>query len=158
MGFFMRASKLLLFLMPVMVLVACSSGSPAADGTAAPVPPTADARTTAPAAPAPSATAVPAEQARQGEIAFVASCAACHASNEFTDTAFQRRWRSRTARNLFNMVSATMPEDAPGSLPEERYLEIVAYMLTLNGFPTAPVGTWDVEALGQVGLETLGSR
>lgn len=104
-------------------------------------------------------TAVPAQQAQRGENAFLASCTACHSSGEFNDTAFQTRWRNRTARDLFDLMSATMPEDAPNSLPQERYVEIVAYLLTLNGFPTSGTGSaWDVGALGDVGLGTLGSR
>lgn len=149
---YMRISKLLLSLVPLMVLAACASGSPPATGTGTTAPPPA-------AAPAPSTTAVPAEQAQRGENAFLASCTACHSSGEFNDTAFQTRWRNRTARDLFDLMSATMPEDAPNSLPQERYVEIVAYLLTLNGFPTSGTGSaWDVGALGDVDLGTLGSR
>ncbi|MEX2471947.1 MAG: c-type cytochrome [Gemmatimonadota bacterium] len=152
----MRISKLLLSLAPSMVLVACSSGSPPATGTGTTAPPSVDARSAdAPA----SSTAVPAQQAQRGENAFLASCTACHSSGEFNDTAFQTRWRNRTARDLFELMAATMPEDAPNSLPRERYVEIVAYLLTLNGFPTSGTGSgWDVGALGDVGLGTLGSR
>jgi S-disulfanyl-L-cysteine oxidoreductase SoxD len=154
----MRISKLLLTLVPVMALAACSSGSSSATGTAA-APPAVDGAPATAAAPAPSAAAVPAEQAQRGENAFLASCTACHSSNEFNDTAFQTRWRNRTARDLFDLMSATMPEDAPNSLPQERYVEIVAYLLTLNGFPTSGTGSaWDVGALGDVDLGTLGSR
>ncbi len=154
----MRTYKLLLSVLPVMALVACSSGSSPATGTAAAPPAPVDRRPAAAAAPAPSATAVPAQQAQQGENAFLASCTACHSSNEFNDTAFQTRWRNRTARDLFDLMSATMPEDAPNSLPQERYVEIVAYLLTLNGFPTGTGSAWDVDALGDVDLGTIGSR
>lgn len=155
----MPISKLLLSLVPVMALAACSSGSSPATGTSNTAPPPVDERPAAAAAPAPSTTAVPAEQAQRGENAFLASCTACHSSNEFNDTAFQTRWRNRTARDLFDLMSATMPEDAPNSLPQDRYVEIVAYLLTLNGFPTSGAGgAWDVGALGDVDLGTLGSR
>ena len=35
--------------------------------------------------------------------------------------------------NLFQQISTTMPYDEPGSLGEEEYAAIVAYMLDLNG-------------------------
>ena len=55
-------------------------------------------------------------------------------------------------------MSATMPEDAPNSLPAERYVEIVAYFLTLNGFESAEGGSaWDARALREVSLGALGS-
>ncbi len=152
----MRISKLLLSLVPLMFLAACTAGSSPATGTGTTAPPV-DQRPAA--APAPSTTAVPIEQAQRGENAFLASCTTCHSSGEFNDAAFQTRWRNRTARDLFDLVSATMPEDAPNSLPQERYVEIVAYLLTLNGFPTSGTGSaWDVGALGDVDLGTLGSR
>lgn len=155
----MRISKLLLSVLPLMALAACSSGSSTGSGTATAAPPAADQAPATAAAPAPTATLVPAQQAQRGENAFLASCTACHSSTEFTDAAFQRRWRNRTARDLFNLMSNTMPEDAPNSLAPERYVEIVAYVLTLNGFPTSGTGApWDVGALGDVDLGTLGSR
>lgn len=155
----MRISKLLLSVLPVMVLAACSSGSSPATGTDTTAPPPVDRRPAAAAAPAPSTSAVPAQQAQRGENAFLASCTVCHSSGEFNDTAFQTRWQNRTARDLFDLMSATMPEDAPNSLPQERYVEIVAYLLTLNGFQTSATGNaWNVGALGDVDLGTLGSR
>lgn len=103
-----------------------------------------------------SVSSVPAEQARRGQNAFLASCTACHGSAEFSDGAFRTRWRNRTAADLFDLMSATMPEDAPNSLPAERYVEIVAYILTLNGFESAAGGTpWTVSALGGVSLGSL---
>ncbi|MEX2467983.1 MAG: c-type cytochrome [Gemmatimonadota bacterium] len=102
---------------------------------------------------------VPADQARRGQNAFLSSCTTCHSSSEFSDTAFQTRWRNRTAADLFDLTAATMPEDAPNSLPAERYVEIVAYLLRLNGFESSDVPeAWDVEALGNVSLTTLGGR
>ena len=53
---------------------------------------------------------------------------------------------------------ATMPEDAPASLSPEQYVDIVAYMLSLNGFDTSGSGTaWNEETLERVSLGPLGS-
>ena len=154
----MRISTLLSSLAPVMVLAACSSGTSTTAGTATATPPAAEQAPSVAAAPAPSTTSVSAAQATRGENAFMASCTACHSSTEFTDGAFQRRWRNRTARNMYNMISNTMPEDAPGSLASERYVEIVTYVLRLNGFPTGAGPDWDLETLSDVDLGGLGSR
>lgn len=147
----MPISAKLLPLLLVLVVPACSSApTPAAD----PAPPA------PPAGPAASAASVvPAAQAQRGQNAFLGSCTACHSSSEFSDTAFQTRWRNRTAADLFDLMSATMPEDAPNSLPAERYVEIVAYILRLNGFEASGTqDAWDLSALAGVGLASLGGR
>ena len=55
----------------------------------------------------------------------MATCTACHASSEFTAAPFRRRWETRNAQDLYRLVSATMPEDAPNSLAPESYVDIV---------------------------------
>ncbi len=100
---------------------------------------------------------VPAEQARKGRDAFLASCTACHASSEFTATPFRNRWRTRRASDLYRLVSSTMPEDAPGSLAPERYLEIVTYILSMNGFESsASLEAWNASELADVSLAPIG--
>ena len=107
---------------------------------------------------APAVSAVPAAQVRRGENAFLASCTGCHASSEFSANSFRRRWSNRTAADLYELMFATMPEDAPASLSPEQYVDIVAYMLSLNGFDTSGSGTaWNEETLERVSLGPLGS-
>jgi mono/diheme cytochrome c family protein len=152
----MRSHTKLLALAIALVSASCSSASTA--GGEATMPPVAAAPGGAQpeAAPAASASAVPAEQARRGQNAFLQSCTACHGSAEFSDAAFRTRWRNRTAADLFDLISSTMPEDAPNSLPAERYVDIVAYVLTLNGFETVDgAGLWTVPALSDVSLGSL---
>jgi len=89
----------------------------------------------APDAPAPTAMAsFSAEQAERGREEFAAVCSECHATGDFRGSTFQYEWRRRTAWAFFRTVSETMPEDAPGSLTDQRYVDIVAYVLSLNGF------------------------
>ena len=110
-----------------------------------------------PGAEAATAHAVPAAQAQRGRDAFLASCTACHASSEFTGTPFRNRWRTRRASDLYRLVSSTMPEDAPGSLAPDRYLEIVAYILSMNGFESdEALEAWDATALVDVSLAPIG--
>lgn len=149
----MHISKKLLSVLSVAALAACSSAQTPADGPAP---------ATAAAPPPPAATTalvVPATQVQRGQNAFLSSCTTCHSSSEFSDSAFQTRWQNRSAYDLFDLTAATMPEDAPNSLPAERYVEIVAYLLRLNGFEASDaLGAWSPAELRDVSLTSLGGR
>ncbi len=122
----------------------CASGGPAEapSGTAPPGNP--------PAAPTPAEAAVeantPAEppeapvegifsdvQADRGETTFDETCSECHTTSEFRGRTFQSNWGRRTVYSLFRTVRSTMPDDNPGGLDEQVYLDVVAYILSING-------------------------
>jgi polar amino acid transport system substrate-binding protein len=115
--------------------------SPVAPPTAAPpnAAPTTAAPTTA-SPPEGSSSATPnlynATQAARGRSVFVETCSGCHDSSEFHDTQFQFKWGRRTVWDLYDNISLNMPDDDPGSLPPQQYIDVVAYILQLNGFPT----------------------
>jgi len=81
-----------------------------------------------------------AAQADAGRAAYQASCAGCHmpdltGRNEAPPLAganFMNTWRTRSTRDLFEYMSATMPPDAP-SLAADQYLAITAFILQSNG-------------------------
>lgn len=144
--------------LPIVSSLTLSACAAASGPSPSPTPAAAPAPAATAEAPAAAVTAVPADQARRGENAFLASCTACHASSEFSATAFKRRWSNRTAADLYDLMSATMPEDAPASLAPQEYVDIVAYMLSLNGFDTSAAGSaWNLETLQRVSLGPLGS-
>jgi quinoprotein glucose dehydrogenase len=89
-----------------------------------------------------------AAQADRGAAVFKATCTACHEPSRFTGNDFLSGWTGKPLYALFDTVSATMPEDNPGSLKPEQYADVVAYFLELNGYPT---GTSDL----QDGADTL---
>jgi len=64
---------------------------------------------------------------------FSSTCAECHGASEFRGTDFLFRWRRQSAWDLFRNVSANMPENAPGSLEDEEYADVIAWILELNG-------------------------
>jgi PQQ-dependent dehydrogenase (s-GDH family) len=119
------------------------------EGTGAAVEPQ---RTTsaAPAAPAPAvAGAAPqytAAQAAVGKTAFDADCAVCHGNTLTNGTfapplageAFSTLWAGRSVRALFDSAK-TMPPANPGSLPDETYANIIAYVLQVNGYAPGEV-------------------
>jgi cytochrome c len=92
------------------------------------------------------------EQAEEGGKLFAAHCASCHgASGEGSDGprlvglsqgalpldppagAKYRKGRFHTAADVAGFVVKAMPPDAPGSLTEEQYWEILAFDLKANG-------------------------
>ena len=108
-----------------------------------------------PLEPAPPGTPPPAftaQQAAAGKTAYNANCAVCHGSNMTNGTFapplageyFKTVWTGKTMRGLYEKSKA-MPPAAPASLPEDVYANIVAYVLTLNGFTAGqtplPTGT-----------------
>ena len=76
-----------------------------------------------------------AAQATNGETAFRYSCANCHAMAQFSGPSFLGAWEGGNAYELFQLISEQMPFDNPGSLPHEQYLDVLAYLFKLNGFP-----------------------
>ena len=77
------------------------------------------------------------EQAERGEETYASACAHCHGNDldgnpplvgEFFLDRFDHVWA------LFDLTRETMPEDDPGSLSDETYGDIVAYVLERNGF------------------------
>lgn len=126
-------------------LSACaSSGAPAVEERGA-VPPSEEAgRAEGAALPeAPTVTEAPASaasatfsgvQADRGRDTFRAKCTECHYSGEFSDPRFQRRWAGRTAGSLYETIQQYMPETDPGSLRPEEAVDLLAYILRMNGF------------------------
>ena len=82
-----------------------------------------------------------AEQADLGQDAYAEHCASCHGQNlddgEFAPPLkgvdFRETWRSSPPEALFTLMSATMPQDRPGTLSDELYAELLAYVLQENG-------------------------
>jgi mono/diheme cytochrome c family protein len=78
------------------------------------------------------------DQAERGRAVFRDRCSECHYASEMRGTQFQFQWERRTVGDLYGHLVETMPEDDPGSLTPTEYLEVVAYILRMNGFPEGP--------------------
>lgn len=72
-------------------------------------------------------------QADRGETTFDEVCSDCHTDSEFRGRAFQSNWGHRTVYSFYRTVRSTMPDDNPGGLDPQVYLDVVAYILSLNG-------------------------
>ena len=72
-----------------------------------------------------------AEQATQGKAAYEANCASCHGSDlmgapPLAGEGFIGGWRTRSTRDMYNLIRNSMPADNPGGLSENNYANIVA--------------------------------
>ena len=83
-----------------------------------------------------------AEQVARGKEKAMAECAACHGMTLKGDLApsligpdFIDHWYDARLGELTTRVANTMPQSAPGSLKPEEYADIIAYLLSENGFP-----------------------
>lgn len=83
-----------------------------------------------------------AAQAERGRAAYRESCARCHgedlagaeSSPALKGTAFPASWSGKSVGDLLERTRRTMPTDNPGGLEQRRYADIVAYVLSANGF------------------------
>src|SRR5690606_10264004 len=85
------------------------------------------------------------EQSASGEEHYLQHCVRCHGvtlegvigqTPPLTGPQFRSRWRYLTLNRLFQYTRSMMPLDAPASLQDETYVQILAYMLDVNGFPS----------------------
>jgi mono/diheme cytochrome c family protein len=80
------------------------------------------------------------DQLGRGHELFLANCSRCHGDDGQGDigpAVIGERHGLRgygTAQGLFDYVSRTMPFDAAGSLSEQAYWDVLAYILTENGY------------------------
>jgi PQQ-dependent dehydrogenase (s-GDH family) len=82
-----------------------------------------------------------AAQAAAGKTAYNSNCAVCHGGSMTDGTFgpplagdyFKDTWSGRTVRAFYDRAKA-MPPASPGSLPEDVYVNILAYVLQVNGF------------------------
>ncbi len=74
-------------------------------------------------------------QALRGRDWFESACLSCHPSAAMSSPDFKIRWGGLLARDLYEIISTTMPQLEPGSLSRRTYVDIIAYLMQLNGIP-----------------------
>jgi len=78
------------------------------------------------------------EQSARGKGEYEDNCAHCHSTGEapaLGGDAFMRRWFNESLNALFTKIRTQMPQDAPGSLSEKSYVDVIAFLLATTGFP-----------------------
>src|SRR2546421_23810 len=84
------------------------------------------------------------EQARRGETLYHDKCALCHGDKltggesapPLTGGAFVSNWNGLTLDILFERIRVSMPSDNPARVGRQPKADILAYMLTMNSFPS----------------------
>mgnify|MGYP002031265607 CR=1 FL=1 len=85
------------------------------------------------------------EQADAGLASYSQNCASCHGENlddgpfapPLRGVEFQSKWQVRSLEVLFNETATTMPQDRPGSLSDDEYIHLLAFMLQENGIESS---------------------
>jgi len=100
-------------------------------------------------------------QANRGEREYGRTCEHCHGAGLEGDSAkeipplvsdpFMRNWNGKTLKELFELLSRSMPADNRGSLSARTYTDLVAYLLRANDAPAGSSALPDSPA----GLEAI---
>lgn len=76
-----------------------------------------------------------AEQGARGADVYKGQCGRCHSLADHSGPDFKLAWHGQTVRSLYDYLRGTMPDDDPGTLTEQQYLDVTAYLLKVNGMP-----------------------
>ena len=84
------------------------------------------------------------EQAHQGHELYNEHCASCHGaalegqpSLPLNGATFRARWADdrHSVDDLFYIIRTLMPYGQPATLSKQEYIDIIAYILMVNGYP-----------------------
>ena len=83
-------------------------------------------------------------QAERGRVGYEEHCAECHGEGlgggemapGLTGVAFRFRWRGLKVADVYDSVQSTMPPEEPATLSDQAYIDIVAFLLSANRYPT----------------------
>ena len=110
-----------------------------------------------------------AEQAARGGEVYRQRCRKCHRRDLSGDGAlqgdgsevvpsllgfsFEQRWDGATVADMFLTVSRAMPWDAPGTVSPQQNIDVVSYLLEMNGIPAGAAELpADTERLDRIGI------
>ena len=75
------------------------------------------------------------EQWMRGRDVYAGLCAGCHPAITHVGPMFTTSWAGKKLSDLFGFLRERMPKNDPGSLSEQEYVDVMSYMLRLNGMP-----------------------
>jgi S-disulfanyl-L-cysteine oxidoreductase SoxD len=83
------------------------------------------------------------KQANRGKALYDQNCASCHGATldgggtapPLAGADFKGNWNGQSLDDLFEKIQTSMPADQPGKLTREQNADILAFLLTSNGFP-----------------------
>jgi cytochrome c len=101
-----------------------------------------------------------ATQARRGETTYAERCASCHGPTleggemapPLVGGQFNANWNGLTLGDLVERIRISMPQNNPGSLTRQQYVDVLAFMLRADGFPEGmtelPTATENLRQIG----------
>ena len=75
------------------------------------------------------------DQWLRGRDVYAGLCAGCHQAVTHVGPQFSTSWAGKKLSELFGYLRERMPKNDPGSLSEQEYVDVMSYMLRLNGMP-----------------------
>jgi alcohol dehydrogenase (cytochrome c) len=95
-------------------------------------------------------------QAAHGATVYTQYCVLCHGQNlqgnsgpALSGQILRQTFGAGTAAAFYDFISRQMPQDKPGTLTRQQYLDVTAYILSRNGFPSGNTPL-QIASLGQV--------
>ncbi|HTC32676.1 MAG TPA: PQQ-binding-like beta-propeller repeat protein [Bryobacteraceae bacterium] len=103
-----------------------------------------------------------APQAAAGRAIYQSSCSGCHAADltglnsasALAGGLFMSSWGDRTPSDLIAFLEGAMPPGNPGSLGEQAYVNVTAFILDFNG---AHAGSQQLTAASKVAIRSVAS-
>ncbi len=77
------------------------------------------------------------EQAERGTQVYKRSCADCHPLDLYRGDVM-KSWEGASLFGLYDLILNRMPQNNPGSLKRREYVDLLAYILSLNEMPAGP--------------------
>ncbi|WP_407649153.1 c-type cytochrome [Devosia algicola] len=108
-----------------------------------------------------------AEQAGRGSTLYAANCVSCHGPNlvganhgtPLSGAYFADKWAGRSVDRLFQGMRDSMPPSRPATLSDQEYIDLVAYILSVNGAKAGAVAlATETDQLDLMVIETSGKE
>ena len=85
-----------------------------------------------------------AAQVKRGQEVYRRSCSVCHldtlqgdsVSSPLVGPDFMNRFVGSSVHDMVTAIRGSMPQNAPDSLGDQAYIDLIAYLLNANGSPT----------------------
>jgi mono/diheme cytochrome c family protein len=89
-------------------------------------------------------------QVTSGQKVYEASCENCHTMKEYGD--MLKSWQDTPLIDFWYNILGNMPGDNLGSLMDTEYTDVIAYILSQNGFPTGDVALDPNNGMDQINI------
>ncbi len=97
-------------------------------------------------------------QADAGRDVWALACQSCHAPTQHSGATFKANWYGRSLGELLVYLRREMPKNEPGTLSDEEYITLIAYLMRVNRMPPgqAPLAA-DSVSLHRIRIDSLPS-